>query len=257
MTRNLALVCLALALCPALRAEEAAAQGDDWRAADAAIDRHLVSPTAQTLAAGEFSFSDYEIVGLGLSYGITDRLEASFTTAVPWPLPVFGGVASVKARAWGNRWCTVSGQVVLEYAYSLRHTHVLTPALAALVDLHTPDGSLLWSTAVGVLQPFAFGGGWAGRNTDRPLWALASGPVVRVHPHVRLLAQVVALGGFGTVHTASEPHGDGLTAEAVLAWGVRFSGRDVALDLGAVSYLGRTEHPLQAIFPIASLTVRF
>jgi hypothetical protein len=256
MTRNLGLVCLVVAFCPALGAQEAPAP-DDWRGADAAIDRHVLASTAQTLRQGEVSLSSYEVVGLGASYGVTDWLQVSLTTAFPAPIPVYWGMLAVKARAWGNRVATLSVQVVLDYAYNSRHTHVLTPALVGLVDLHTPDGLLLWSTSVSVLQPFAFGGGWAGRNTDRPLWGLASGPIVRVHRHVRLLANVMAMGGFGTAHVANNPDDDGLTAEAVVAYGVRFSGPALALDLGFVRYVGDLGWAWVLGFPIGSLTVRF
>jgi hypothetical protein len=229
----------------------------DWTADDAAVDRHLLTPTAQTLRQGEVSLTDWEVIGLGVSYGVTDAIEASFTTIVPWPAPIFGGVAAVKVRVWGDAVATVSVQGVLEYAYNVEETHVLTPGVAGLVDLHTQDGTLLWSTSVGLMQPFAFGGGWAGRNTDRPLWALASGPVVRVHPNIRLLAGVMALGGFGTTHVASDRNGEGLTAEAVATYGVRFSGRTVALDLAMVRYLGDQGGYWILGFPIGSITVRF
>jgi len=175
-------------------------------------DRSLLGPTAQTLHEGDISISDYEIVALGLSYGATDRVEVSFTTSIP--VLHFAGVLAVKTRVFSSSVVTVAVQAAFGYVYNVRSTHVLTLAVLGLVDLHTPDGLLLWTNSIGLAQPYSRGEDWSGRNTTVPLWSFTTGPVVRVRPNVRLLANLVVLGGFGQVHAVSQPRSTDFTVWA-------------------------------------------
>jgi hypothetical protein len=56
---------------------------DSRRAFDAAVDRNIFLPSAETLPEGTFVINSYEIMWLGLSYGLTDYLQLSLTGALP------------------------------------------------------------------------------------------------------------------------------------------------------------------------------
>ncbi|MDZ4696189.1 MAG: hypothetical protein SGI86_13670 [Deltaproteobacteria bacterium] len=53
------------------------------RAGDAAVDRNILVPTAETLNEGDLTFNSYELLLAGLTYGITDDLQISGTTLLP------------------------------------------------------------------------------------------------------------------------------------------------------------------------------
>ena len=56
---------------------------DIRRSSDASVDRNIWLPSAEILPVGDFVINSYEIFFCGLSYGVTDFLQLSFTGAVP------------------------------------------------------------------------------------------------------------------------------------------------------------------------------
>ncbi len=66
---------------------------------DPNIDRGFLLPTAMTQPAGSVTYNNYELLLHGVSYGITDRVQASVTVLSPIVRDMpFVGFASVKGR---------------------------------------------------------------------------------------------------------------------------------------------------------------
>jgi hypothetical protein len=68
-------------------------------ATDPNIDRAFLLPTAMTQPAGSLTYNNYELLLHGITYGITDRVQASVTVLSPIveDMP-FVGFAAVKGR---------------------------------------------------------------------------------------------------------------------------------------------------------------
>jgi hypothetical protein len=50
---------------------------------DASIDRGFTTGHAETIGKGKWAFNSYELFLAGLTYGLTDDLQLSFTTLLP------------------------------------------------------------------------------------------------------------------------------------------------------------------------------
>lgn len=53
------------------------------RLRDASIDRGFLASHAESIPEGEWTINNYEILGLGATYGITDQFDVSLTTVIP------------------------------------------------------------------------------------------------------------------------------------------------------------------------------
>ncbi len=249
----LAVACL---LAPPCRAGENP-EPPDWRHTDPAVDRSLLLPTAQTLEKGQVSIYDVELIWIGASYGLRDDLELSFASLVTAPIVAqLMAVTTIKWRVYSDRIVTLSAMAGFEYSFNFSRTHVLTPGLVALVDLHDPGGVLLWSTRLGLLQPFAFAHGKGGANTNRPVWTAATGPRVKVHRLVSLLAEGLVAGGVGATWRPADPSNH-LPTTVVIAYGVRIHWPAVALDLGMCRPLVDLPAAWTLGFPWLGFTWRF
>jgi len=49
---------------------------------DAAVDRNILLPSAETLSKGDIAVNSYELLLLGMSVGVTDAVELSATSLV-------------------------------------------------------------------------------------------------------------------------------------------------------------------------------
>lgn len=78
-----AMTCLAALPSPALAQQQTVATEVAEAAPDAAIDRGVMAKHAETTGEGRWTISSYEIAGLGLSYGISEDAQVSFTTVLP------------------------------------------------------------------------------------------------------------------------------------------------------------------------------
>ncbi|MBI4510410.1 MAG: hypothetical protein HY698_12305 [Deltaproteobacteria bacterium] len=83
--------------------------------ADPNIDRSFVMPTAETQPKGALVFNDYELLLMGLTYGVTDNFQITGTTLVPiardMPLVIQGSLkfklldtSQVKLAAMAGAW---------------------------------------------------------------------------------------------------------------------------------------------------------
>ncbi len=53
------------------------------QAREASIDRGFIAAHAETIGKGKWAINSYEILGLGVTYGVTDELAVSLTTIIP------------------------------------------------------------------------------------------------------------------------------------------------------------------------------
>jgi hypothetical protein len=257
MHTTLASVALALALVSALvsappaRADDPAVSATAAEpagvAADPAIDRGFLLPTAMTQPKGTLTYNNYEVVLHGLTYGVTDRVQVSATVFTPvgnllWGLaglkaqvvatPRFRlalqGTAGGATHETGNTESVGAGA-----AYRRESRGFLGSGLFASLCLDRECASLL---SAGASHTSALGGPGA-----EHVFLYDSSLVVRVSDGVKVLGEVTT-GQGGTSTDLTEPGG------LLVSYGVRFHGKRVAGDVGFVKPYARQGS--DGIFPL-------
>jgi hypothetical protein len=84
------------------------------RHTSAHADRVVLVPTAETQPAGTLFLSSYEIVGAGVGYAFSDRLQASLVGATN--LEALWAEINVKANLLRSRWLRMAVQTSIDYA---------------------------------------------------------------------------------------------------------------------------------------------
>jgi|GEM_PF-3536114 len=232
------------------------ARGADWRSTDAAVDHRLTVPTAQTLPAGDVALNSYDLfLGLGVSVGATDWLEASATVA----LPLTGLVVAAKGRLVATDYVTAALQASFGWFPSDGFdSHDLLVGGVALADFHTGNGEVSFSVGAGVLGVFQ-------KHRRDPAWSedelspfvvVTAGPTLRVDRNVAFLIEVE--GGW----SLGDPGYDGIFGRGfdsmTFNLGLRFHNETVALDLGLLRPFALDWNDPWALgFPYAGISVRF
>ena len=98
-------------------AEEEPPGLDRGTAEDPHGDRGVLLPTALTQPAGTFSISSYDLVFAGLTFGITDRLQASTTTLLTPFLGATLVVGNLKWQVLRHGWWRLSLNAGASYAH--------------------------------------------------------------------------------------------------------------------------------------------
>lgn len=187
---------------------------------DANAGRMWLSPTALTEPAGTWSFSDYELLLVGLSYAATDQVSISATTLLPivedmpfWLL-VNGKAQIIKS---GNARLAVQGAIthVRENGDGATAA-VLGGALSYCLD---PECHSLVNAYVGA--------GFAHEDQSAVPLLLSGSLLYRLNKHVKLMLEAdtgyIAGGGIDQA------------ADGFLGWyGVRFTSKIIGVDLGFV-----------------------
>ena len=195
---------------------------------DPNIDRGFLLPTAMTQPAGSVTYNNYELLLHGVSYGITDRVQASVTVLSPIVRDMpFVGFASVKGRVvstdrfhlalqgsagWGH---------VFDTTDSNADAYTVGAGAFASYCVRQDCSSLLSASATYQLA--------IDPSTDQQAVHLViyGGSIVhRVSNHVKLLGEVTSAAG----RTATDglQNVDGL----LVGYGVRFHTDDIAADVG-------------------------
>jgi len=84
------------------------------RHTSAHADRVLLVPTAETQPEGTLFLSSYEIVGAGVGYAFSDRLQASLVGATTFD--ALWAEINVKANLLRSRWLRIAAQTSIDYA---------------------------------------------------------------------------------------------------------------------------------------------
>ncbi len=200
------------------------------RLQDPHIDRgliNIISPTAETQPKGSFSFTDYELLLMGITYGVTDQLQVSLTTMAPITedMPLFAIIGGkLQLVSSGNLHFALVGN--LFYGSDGDSGSSSDSASAALLGgavslcLDPTCASLL----SGALQAgFALE---ADQNGVLPY-------LVSVSVSKKVGRRVKLLAGFDTAGVTAD--GDNELADGgLLSYGLRFFSSDIAGDIGFI-----------------------
>jgi hypothetical protein len=218
-------------------------------AADPNADRGFLLPTAQTQPAGTLTFNDYELVLVGLTYGVTDYLQVTGTVLPPFSqdMPTVAQVGA-KLRMLDLPRLKLAAQA----SYWYLHVDVLdTSGSASLVEAgpiatlcidagcdSTLSASVTW---VHPLAPQSSDGNHA--------FIYGASLQARVSRHLKLLAEVDSASAI-TQGTWDNAGG------ALVGYGVRFFDAKLAGDVGFLRPVGGGSTNLLLGVPFVSFTVR-
>jgi hypothetical protein len=200
--------------------------------ADPNIDRGILLPTAMTQTAGSLTYNNYELLLHGITYGVTDHVQTTFTVLAPIVRDMpFVGFASIKGQtAVGDR-LHLALQGTLGYANDPSSTvpgnslFTLGAGGFASVCLARDCASLLSASAS---YELAFGAG----QSDGGIIVYGASLIQRLTPHVKLLAELTS----GAVKT---PDNDLINTPGFLAsYALRFHTSNIAGDVGFIKPVG-------------------
>jgi hypothetical protein len=182
-----------------------------------------------TQPAGSVTYNNYELLLHGISYGITDRVQASVTVLSPIVRDMpFVGFAAIKGRILATDRFHLALQGSLGWGHAFDTTsdaNAYTAGAGAFASycLRSDCSSLLSASATYQL-------GLADGATDRAHMVIYGGSLVhRVGRHVKLLGEVTsAAGGIGVAGESENIDG------VLVGYGVRFHSNDIAADVGFV-----------------------
>ena len=195
---------------------------------DPNIDRGFLLPTAMTQPAGSVTYNNYELLLHGLSYGITDNVQASVTVLSPIVKDMpFVGFAAVKARIVSADRFHLALQGSLgwghEFNSSTSTNDILTGGVGAFASFCLREDCSSLASASATYQA-VFPDGTSGR-TDMVIYG---GSIVHgVGRHFKLLGEVASAAGRGGT-TGDLQNLDGVLVD----YGVRFHTDAIAADVG-------------------------
>ncbi|HUL98109.1 MAG TPA: hypothetical protein VLU24_01460 [Mycobacterium sp.] len=213
-------------------AEVAATPAQSATANDPNIDRGFLLPTAMTQPAGTITYNNYELLFHGVSYGVTDRIQATLTVLSPITTDMpFVGLAAVKGRIVSTDRFNVSVQGSVGWLHefnnsdsaSVNNAYTLGAGAFASYCLREDCSSLLSASAT-------YEVGFAGDSSNSGRLLVYGGSIVhRVSPHIKLLGEVAS----AAVGPSFSGDNSLDNAPGVLAsYGVRFHTDSIAGDVG-------------------------
>jgi len=229
---------------------------DAARSRDASIDRGFLTSHAETIGEDRWSINSYELVLLGVTYGVTNDFQLSLMTTLPvvegMPLYLAFNGKFVFYRD-DSTVAAVRGQFV--YATELDDGGDDAIGLfgaAVLVD-HYLDAAGRFSLHAGVSVNGAFGVGLATGGVD-----VAEGAFITFE----LGASFGLTSGFKlqvetlipALSTASDFE---FAPFALVNYGFRFHGGELAADLGFMKPVGDTDDTFLLGFPFVAFSARF
>ena len=224
------------------------------RSRDASIDRGLVVSHAETLPEGQATFNDYELFLVGMSYGVTDRLQLGFTPMPPLfkDIPLVGITQGKYAFLRGDN-MVVSGQVNLNVIKDFDSDGTggsFGGGVATDVYLDAAGREVLHASVNG---QWTWGGAGGDPNViDGFVMTASAGYSGLAGEHVKFIAEAVVLGVVND---------DGLEmADAMLFnYGVRFFSDTLAADLAFMKPLldDSGNSPFLMGLPLVTFSYRF
>ena len=203
------------------------------RAEDPNIDRVFLLPSAETQPAGTLSFNDYELLLLGVTYGVTDNFQITGQALAPIvkDMPTFlNGSAKLVVLRTDRLRLAVQGGLTYVNANDdgPDNDSALGASLGGIVSICLDADC--HSMATGSVTGFS---AIAGDNTDNDIGILYSGGVTaKVAKHAKLLLEVTS--------AAAQTSESGFTSadSALVSYGVRFFSSSIAGDIGFVKPVG-------------------
>jgi hypothetical protein len=221
---------------------------------DPNIDRGFLLPTAMTQPAGSVTYNNYELLLHGITYGITDRVQASVTVLSPIVRDMpFVGFAAVKGRIVSTPRFNLAlqGSLGMGHAFGISDANAYSVGAGAFASycLREDCSSLINASATYQLALSS------AQDTPAHLVIYGGSVVHRVGKHVKLLGEVAsAAGGVGVA-------GDSENVDGMLVgYGVRFHTDDIAADVGFMKPFsdgGATDSDFIMGLPFASVSYRW
>lgn len=197
-------------------------------AKDPNLDRGFVLPTAMTQPARSVTYNNYELLLHGVTYGITDRIQASVTALSPITsdMPVFV-VGSLKGRVLSMSRFHLAVQGSLTYFDDMRgqvYRSVTSASAGAFGSfcLREDCSSLLTLSTTYSLAS----SGEDGSHAQGLIYGASLAHSVT--PYLKLLGEVVSAGLWNASGDSAFAHG------ALVNYGARFHSSRMAADLGFV-----------------------
>jgi hypothetical protein len=205
-------------------------------ATDPNIDRGFLLPTAMTQPAGSVTYNNYELLLHGVTYGVTDRVQASVTVLSPIVRDMpFVGFAAVKGRIVSTDRFHLALQGSLGWGHAFdagtdANIYLAGAGAFASYCLREDCSSLVSASATYQLVMPGNGNGTAGA-------VVYGGSIVhRVGRHVKLLGEVTSAAGSAS-GMGDLDNVDG----ALVGYGVRFHTDAIAADVGFVKPIAASE----------------
>ena len=239
-----------------LAASPAASPATQATSTDPNIDRGFLLPTAMTQPAGSLTYNNYELLLHGVTYGITDRVQASVTVLSPIVRDMpFVGFASVKGRIVSTErfHLALQGSVGWGHAFDVNDadsSDVYSAGAGAFASycLRQDCSSLLSASATYQLAMPSSG-------SEAVHTVIYGGSLVhRVGRHVKLLGEVTsAAGGIGAAGESENIDG------VLVGYGVRFHTDNIAADVGFIKPFtgGADDGDFLVGLPFASVSYRW
>jgi hypothetical protein len=231
-----------------IAAQPAASTVDPGVSEDANAGRSWLMPTALTPPAGTWSFSDFELLVVGIGYSPTDQLSLSLTTLLPltddFPLLL---LANAKLQVIRSGHLRVALQGGLAHFREDLDGEATSSATAG--DLGAVATLCLDDECHSHLSGF-LGAGFAREDQSAVPFLFGGSVAYRLGRHVKLLVE--ADSGF----VAGEVDA---VADGFLLWyGVRFTSRNIGVDLALVKPIcgSDCDGGLVLGFPFVSFTFR-
>jgi hypothetical protein len=210
--------------------------------ADPNIDRGFIQPTAMTQPAGSVTYNNYELLLHGVTYGVTDQVQATLTVLPPITKDIpFVAFVAVKGRVSPDPRLHLALQGSAGYGQdfgSNSHDAVYTIGAGAYASVCVrQDCSSLLSASVNYQYATA-----TGEASGTHLVVYGGSLVHRVGAHVKLLAELTSAAG-------GDGHGSLDNIDGFLAsYGVRFFGGSFAGDVGFVKPIDTGSHDVNGDF---------
>ena len=213
---------------------------------DANADHNILTPTAETMNKGELTFNSYELVLAGISYGVTDEFQLTFTTLLPLVKNMpFVGLFTGKYKVMDSGTSAFSIQPGLLFMAYEGET-VGTVNFTAMFDIMlNNDNIVTFSSAVNV--PFA-----ENDMMDGFLMTFTAAINSKMSNHVKIIAELTMAGAYaeGSFHMSDDV--------MLFNYGVRFFNKDLAAMLSFLRPIVMSgDNPFLMGYPYVTFTAKF
>jgi len=212
---------------------------------DADADHNIMTPTTATLNQGELSFNSYELFFAGVSYGVTDEFQLTFTTLLPIVSGIpFVGLFTGKYRLMQSdtmAFAVQPGALIMSKDGDTIGSINLTFMLDFLLN---EDNVITLSQSNNI--PFA--------NNDMMsgfLFTITAAINSRVSEHVKLVAELTMGGSY------YDGSFDMATDAMLFNYGVRFFTGDLAALLSFIRPISSGDNTFLMGFPYVTFTAKF
>jgi len=230
------------------------------RRQDPSVDRNITFPSAETVPKGYFAINSYELLGLGVSFGITDNFQLSLSAVLP-----FLGVAAFGPSL---KWCflrsdriimSVQGGAVLASASGGGGFNAL--GLGLYLDFVLDQGGTLVLSLSNIIYLQKYTGSCANCTWEYAGYATVPTASLtwKVRRNIKFLTEFLAFFPIAGFDAFDADYAGEKTVETFyyFNYGVRLFGKTVALDVTLLRELFKEKKELVMGIPYVVFSVRF